>query len=50
MTVTPEYHPQAQEVAQVHPLSNKSTEEHEEGVGEQIGGVQHAQVGLCLLR
>ena len=73
MNVAPEYHPQAQEVAQIHPLchkpfenmgqintisliliswitkkgANKSpAEEHEEGIGEKIGGVKHPQVGL----
>lgn len=41
-----EYHAQAQEVAQIHPLCHKPTEEHEECIGEKVGGVQHAKVGL----
>ena len=68
VSVAPEYHPQAQEVAQIHPLCHKPfenrrqintisliliswgkqspAEEHEEGIGEKVGGVKHPQVGL----
>ena len=42
-------HPHRQEIAQIHALGHKAAEKHEEGIGEEIAGVQQAQVGLGLL-
>ena len=42
-------HAHGQEVPQVHPLRQHTGEEHEEGVGEEVGGVQQAEIRLCLL-
>ena len=44
-----EDHPQGEEVSKVHPLRQKPGPEHEEGVGEEVGRVQHAEVRLRLL-
>ena len=40
------YHPDAQEVAEVDALGDHAGEEHSEGVGEQVGGVQRPQEPL----
>ena len=42
-------HAHGQEVPQVHPLRQHPGEEHEEGVREEVGGVQKAEIRLCLL-
>lgn len=43
------HHPQRKVEPQVHPLRNNPAEEHEEGVGEEVAGVEEAQVGLGLV-
>ena len=42
-------HSQGEEIPQVHPLRQHPGEEHEEGVREQVGGVQQAEIRLGLL-
>ena len=42
-------HAHGQEIPQVHPLRQHTGEEHEEGVGEEVGGVQQAEIRLGLL-
>ena len=37
-----------EEVPQVHALRQHPGEEHEEGVGEKVGGVQQAEIRLRL--
>ena len=39
-------HPEAQEVTEVDALGDHAGEEHSEGVGEQVGGVQGPQEPL----
>ena len=41
-----EQHSKGQEVSEVHSLRQHSGPEHEEGVGEQVGGVQQSKVTL----
>ena len=43
-----EDHSHGEEVPQVHALRQHPGEEHEEGVREEVGGVQKAEVRLCL--
>ena len=45
---TTEDHPPGQIEPQVHPLRHNAGPEHEEGVREEVGGVQETQVGLGL--
>ena len=63
--LTTEDHSEAEEIPEVHTFGHKATKdtevvkekhevdlapaEHEEGVGEEVGGVQEAEVGLGLL-
>ena len=63
--LTTEDHSEAEEIPEIHTFGHKATKdtedvkekhetdlapaEHEEGVGEEIGGVQEAEVGLGLL-
>ena len=42
-------HPKREEVAEVDTLGDKTADEHEEGVGEEIGGVQKTEIGLGFL-
>ena len=44
----PEDHATTEEISQVHSLSNETTAKHEEGVGEEVGGVQKTKVCLGL--
>ena len=36
-------HSYCEEYSQVHPLCYEATEEHEDGVGHQVGGVQQTK-------
>ena len=63
--LTTEDHAEAEEISEIHTFGHKATKdtevvkekheadlapaEHEEGVGEEVGGVQEAEVGLGLL-
>lgn len=44
-----QHHPDRQEVANVASLSNVAVDVHEDGVGDQKGGVEAAQLGIGVL-